>query len=65
VEPFRIAEGQFRRAVWLNPFEYRLVCHLHGVCISSDAIRKQKIILADWTSKKMASTRKSRQLLTG
>ena len=25
---YKIAESQFRRAVWLNPFEYRFVCHL-------------------------------------
>jgi tetratricopeptide (TPR) repeat protein len=25
---YKIAEGQFRRALWLNPFEYRFVCHL-------------------------------------
>jgi tetratricopeptide (TPR) repeat protein len=25
---YEIAESQFRRAVWLNPFEYRFVCHL-------------------------------------
>ncbi|HEX40932.1 MAG TPA: hypothetical protein ENN81_02590 [Phycisphaerales bacterium] len=25
---YRIAESQFRRAIWLNPFEYRFVVHL-------------------------------------
>ena len=25
---FKIAESQFRRAIWLNPFEVRFVCHL-------------------------------------
>ena len=25
---YKIAESQFRRAVWLNPFEYRFVCHM-------------------------------------
>ena len=25
---YKIAESQFRRAIWLNPFEYRFVCHL-------------------------------------
>ncbi|NLH15868.1 MAG: tetratricopeptide repeat protein [Phycisphaerae bacterium] len=25
---YRIAESQFRRAVWLNPFEYHFVYHL-------------------------------------
>lgn len=25
---YKIAESQFRRAVWLNPFEGRFVCHL-------------------------------------
>lgn len=25
---YEIAESQFRRAVWLNPFEYRFLCHL-------------------------------------
>jgi tetratricopeptide (TPR) repeat protein len=25
---YEIAESQFRRAVWLNPFEGRFVCHL-------------------------------------
>jgi tetratricopeptide (TPR) repeat protein len=25
---YKIAEPQFRRAIWLNPFEYRFVCHL-------------------------------------
>lgn len=24
----KIAESQFRRAIWLNPCEYRFVCHL-------------------------------------
>jgi len=24
----KIAESQFRRAMWLNPFEVRFVCHL-------------------------------------
>jgi Tfp pilus assembly protein PilF len=24
----KIAESQLRRAVWLNPYEYRFVCHL-------------------------------------
>ena len=27
-EAYKIAESQFRRAVWLNPFEYRFVLHL-------------------------------------
>lgn len=27
-EAYKIAESQFRRAVWLNPYEYRFVCHL-------------------------------------
>jgi tetratricopeptide (TPR) repeat protein len=27
-EAYKIAESQFRRAVWLNPFEIRFVCHL-------------------------------------
>lgn len=25
---YKIAETQFRWAVWLNPYEYRFVCHL-------------------------------------
>ena len=25
---YKIAESQLRRAVWLNPYEYRFVCHL-------------------------------------
>ena len=25
---YKIAESQFRRAVWLNPFEHHFVCHL-------------------------------------
>jgi len=27
-EAYKIAETQFRRAIWLNPYEYRFVCHL-------------------------------------
>lgn len=27
-EAYKIAETQFRRAIWLNPFEYRFVLHL-------------------------------------
>ncbi|MFA5553669.1 MAG: hypothetical protein WCZ89_09855 [Phycisphaerae bacterium] len=27
-QAYTLAEGQFRRAVWLNPFEGRFVCHL-------------------------------------
>jgi len=37
---YKIAESQFCRAVWLNPFEYRFVCHLAWCLYKQGYIKK-------------------------
>ncbi len=37
---YEIAETQLRRAVWLNPFEYRFVLHL-AWCLYKQGLQKQ------------------------
>ncbi|OHB58879.1 MAG: hypothetical protein A2173_10995 [Planctomycetes bacterium RBG_13_44_8b] len=37
---YKIAESQFRRAIWLNPFEYRFVCHM-AWCLYKQGFHKE------------------------
>ena len=37
---YKIAETQFRRAIWLNPVEYRFLCHL-AWCLYKQGCIKQ------------------------
>jgi Flp pilus assembly protein TadD len=46
---FRIAESQFRRAVWLNPFEARFKQHL-ALCLHAE---KQYAEARDWITKSL------------
>jgi tetratricopeptide (TPR) repeat protein len=46
---FRIAESQFRRAVWLNPFEARFKQHL-ALCLYEE---KQCAEARDWITKSL------------
>lgn|GEM_PF-710019 len=39
---YEIAESQFRRAVWLNPFEYRFVCHLAWCLFKQERYQEAK-----------------------
>ena len=46
---FRIAESQFRRAVWLNPFEAKFKQHL-ALCLHAE---KQYAEARDWITKSL------------
>ena len=39
---YKIAESQLRRAVWLNPYEYRFVCHLAWCLYKQERYKEAK-----------------------
>lgn len=42
---YKIAEPQFRRAVWLNPYEYHFVCHLAWCLYKQERYKEAKVYI--------------------
>jgi len=46
---YKIAESQFRRAIWLNPFEHRFVFHLAWCLYKQDRVAEARSCIKDLT----------------
>jgi tetratricopeptide (TPR) repeat protein len=44
---YKIAESQFRRAVWLNPFECRFMCHLAWCLYKQQRYEEAKVCVGE------------------
>lgn len=60
---YKIAEAQFRRASWLNPFEYRFICHLAWSLFRQERYREAKECIEKIDGKFVVTDKETRTII--